>query len=86
MNPICKKKKKKSSYRVIRESRKDSWNVYLLQHLPESTVVNGIGIAKRAIDVEQYGFQRSKMRQGASAASRGMIESTVHALNKIFSR
>jgi len=44
-------------------------STHLLQELSEGAEVDGVGVAERAVDVEQDGFQRRQLRQGAAASS-----------------
>ena len=41
--------------------------MYLLQELAEGGEVDGVGVAEGAVDVEQDGFQRRQLPQGAAA-------------------
>jgi len=41
--------------------------MYLLQELAEGAEVDGVGVAEGAVDVEQDGFQRGQLLQGAAA-------------------
>lgn len=41
---------------------------HLLQEVSEGAEVDGVGVAERAVDVEQDGLQRRQLRQGAAAS------------------
>jgi hypothetical protein len=53
---------------TVAEKEFNSTSTHLLQEVSEGAEVDGVGVAERAVDVEQDGFQRRHLRQGAAAS------------------